>query len=355
MRLIQEMCSNLNIANLLSNKTAQYQPTLLRTARDLLTESLAPDTVLLDAFEEPLRLAARCRCPEKKTWQHRAMSMATISWVILFMVLLLLPIARNGHANPDEIQPDDTPRTRYRSEYRSQGTEDTTKFRRTGLYLREIVHSDSYIFWKMTESEILDETETWIGDRTAARIEKDRTFIVDLIKNTFTLVNHREESYIEAPLPLEMLSLLSGDMRTEYEAKRVSAVVRRTRRTKTILHKKCKEYRLMYWDMRGKAKSNQRNIRLWATTEVHSDLDAYGELLESLRRFHNRDETARRELDKIEGLQLRNETGYNTFFVKRKIVEEAVELSEREIPEDIFSLPDDYVKREYFIHTDFPN
>ena len=51
-----------------------------------------------------------------------------------------------------------------------------------------------------------------------------------------------------------------------------------------------------------------------------------------MRRFFNRDERVRRELQKIEGLQLRNEYKFKKFMAKRKITEEIVELSERVPP-----------------------
>ncbi|MFC1841144.1 M56 family metallopeptidase [Thermodesulfobacteriota bacterium] len=93
MRNICEICCDLSVANVLKEKTAAYRETLIKTARELFTESMEPSIGFLGIFEEPFRLVPRLKWLEKRSWENRKRRIATTIFTSLFMIICLMPMA----------------------------------------------------------------------------------------------------------------------------------------------------------------------------------------------------------------------------------------------------------------------
>jgi beta-lactamase regulating signal transducer with metallopeptidase domain/Tol biopolymer transport system component len=96
MKHVREICCDLTIANVLKEKTMKYRQTLLKTARELLTETAEPGMGLLGVFEDPFRLVARLRWLEKKTWRNRKLMTAAVTIVAVVMIAAILPMGSAG-------------------------------------------------------------------------------------------------------------------------------------------------------------------------------------------------------------------------------------------------------------------
>lgn len=93
MRHVGEICCDLSVAEILKEKTASYRETLIRTARELFTESIEPGLGFLGIFEEPFRLVPRLKWLEKKSWENRKSRIAGTIFASLFMIICVMPMA----------------------------------------------------------------------------------------------------------------------------------------------------------------------------------------------------------------------------------------------------------------------
>ncbi len=109
MRNICEICCDLSVANVLREKTVYYRDTLLRTARELFSETMEPSLGFLGIFEEPFRLVPRLKWLEKKTWENRSLKAASIICISFFMIACVMPMAKNSQPGTQENTDIDKP------------------------------------------------------------------------------------------------------------------------------------------------------------------------------------------------------------------------------------------------------
>ncbi len=99
MRYVCEICCDLSVADILREKTRFYRDTLVRTAKELFTETVEPGLGLLGVFEEPFRIVPRLQWLEKKTWENRKRKSASILFTSLIMVIFVMPMAGTSQSN----------------------------------------------------------------------------------------------------------------------------------------------------------------------------------------------------------------------------------------------------------------
>ena len=93
MRHVTEICCDLSVANILREKTRGYRDTLIRTAKELFTETVEPGLGLLGVFEEPFRIVTRLQWLEKKTWENPKRKTVSILVTSLIMGVCVMPMA----------------------------------------------------------------------------------------------------------------------------------------------------------------------------------------------------------------------------------------------------------------------
>ena len=213
------------------------------------------------------------------------------------------------------------------------------------VYIKSLVRADSYILGIRLKSEFIAVTETWIGEHRAVRIEKDKKIIVDLENQKFIIVNIKDETYIEARLPLDMSCIIPDSLCRAFESRKMTGTVNKTDVKKEILEKSCDTYDFTFWSVKAD-RPNPLKMTVWATKDVPVNLESYNELLENLRIFHNRDKRLQEELRKIEGIQLGNEIVYKQTLAKKKFFEQSIVLSEKKPEEDVYSIPDGFKNKE---------
>lgn len=139
------------------------------------------------------------------------------------------------------------------------------------LYVKKAARSTAHVDSRVVSSRNGEFTETWVGDGRVASHEGNKTILIDLNAKWFCIVNHREMSYVKASLPLNVSEVLSDDLKTKYEGRRVSGSVEKTDRTRDIASMKCDEYSVTYWDVTDGNRSNERTITVWATEDLSFD------------------------------------------------------------------------------------
>jgi beta-lactamase regulating signal transducer with metallopeptidase domain len=116
MKYVREICCDITIADLLREKTQKYKDTLVKTARELLTETMEPGMGLLGLFEEPYQLIARIKWLNRESWKSKRLanlSAAAISLVLTAFVLPMGEIAREPAITRDMIKIDERENEHY--------------------------------------------------------------------------------------------------------------------------------------------------------------------------------------------------------------------------------------------------
>jgi hypothetical protein len=329
------MCCDLTVANVLKEKTPAYRQTLLNTARELLSESLEPGLGLLGVFEEPFRLVPRLKWLEKKTWINRKWMFIAVFGVLLVMVPCILPMAEKSETTAPAALSQD----------KENILPDTGE---EAVFTTDVGREKTYFLWKLTDTKVLEMNDAWIQENRIAYVQpdKDRTLLVDSEKMLFTYIDHKDESYVRFSIPPDMDKILSQDLRTERLNNQYTGMVRETENTRSILGKTCKEYHVSSWQVRGSLKTNKSDFKVWATTDVPFDIKPLQLLFQVLRFFYNRDEAFRNELEKIRGVQMRDEYVTKHFPWKKVYIDEQGEFLKKIPPEGIFEIPPDYVRKD---------
>ena len=177
-------------------------------------------------------------------------------------------------------------------------------------------------------------------------------YVVPKEKKKVVLLNHKVKTYIETDLPLDMSKIISDDVKSWFKTRRSTGTVKETEETKKIMGKECKAYEVVSKEMHGDVVLRRQVITVWATTDLSFDLKMHELMLENLRKMFNRDEKYRKELKKIKGIQMRLETTQKHNGNTVRHVDEIVEISDKEPPEDAYSVPSKYTKKEKLINTD---
>jgi hypothetical protein len=334
-----ELCCDLTVANVLREKTRDYRQTLLATARELLTESLEPGMGLLGVFEEPFRLVSRLKWLDKKTWLQRKWMLAAVFAVMFFMVPCILPMAEK----PESVST--TPQTGEKMPaIRGPAAGDKA------VYIMEVVREKTYFLWKLTDSNVIEVKESWIQGQRMVHMEEEkrRSFIADAEKQTVTVIDHLDKTYVVVHFPPDMSRLLDSRLRVKYMDLRTTGIVKKTKRTREICQTECKEYRVAAWRVQDSQKGRQSDHIVWAAADVPFDLRPYVLFLRTLRRLYNRDEAYQAELLKIDGMQMGDTFIAGRFPNRREVSSLVVEMAEKEPEPGLFSVPAGYTQKTEF-------
>jgi hypothetical protein len=188
-------------------------------------------------------------------------------------------------------------------------------------------------------------SDLWIGQGRIAEEKLDRRIIVDLEENTWTYINHLNETFIQTSLPLDFDSVLSDYAEWRSRFRRMSGRVTQTDRTKSILNKFCREYEIVLWEVGGESGRNVQPSKVWSTTEVSFDLDPYYAFLRTLRLLFNRDARVREELEKIEGYQLVYEQRRKRFPFENVFRTMVVSIERETAPPGVYGIPEGYRRK----------
>ncbi|UCE20106.1 MAG: hypothetical protein JSV84_07130 [Gemmatimonadota bacterium] len=207
-------------------------------------------------------------------------------------------------------------------------------------------HTDSYYYGGITYPEENEVWEAWVGDNKSAYISERRSVIVDLNTNMLSFINHLDSTYAEAALPFQWPNLVSEEMAGRLEMYRTTGTVTESREIKTIGKWACQRYDVNSWIPYAGGRYDEREIVLWITPDVPIDINVYKQIRTVLRQLRNYDEVLVSELGKIEGYQIASET---TTYVKGfgyQSTEWVTDMSERQPPADVYSVPEGYTKKE---------
>ncbi len=231
-------------------------------------------------------------------------------------------------------------------------------FANADVYIKIKTHRDS----RYDQGEIIPAEdsmeEIWIGERKIVfitgrsifnrRFNENQTKIYDLENDLVSIIFPKKKVYAQSPLPLDRSKLLTDQYYSQIQMFKIKGIVRETDETKKVGKWKCRKYELETWIMDEGGRIVEKDISLWMTTEVPFDLDMYGKAAANARKLRDfrYDDDLISEWNKIKGCQIALEMTSYYRGVARRYYEEIVEISEKNPPEGIYSVPPGYTKKE---------
>lgn len=210
------------------------------------------------------------------------------------------------------------------------------------FYVKIKTHSDATEVMGQSQPARDDESEQWFSGTKLAQVDKDTGFIVDLDKNMAYLVNHKDKSYVEMPMPIDYTKVLPPEAQALASMLQVTATVSPTTETKKIGSWDCTGY-----DATLSMMGTQMKLRVWASPNVPGNLTATAaKLLPVMLQAQLRlDSGSMKEFEKIQGFQVATELTADIMGTKMHRTTEAVEIAQKEAPAGIYAPPAGYTKK----------
>lgn len=210
------------------------------------------------------------------------------------------------------------------------------------VYIKTKAHTDAMAAMGQNVPAQDSTTEAWISGNRMANVTADMTLVVDADKGVALFINHKDKSYVSTPLPLDFAKLLPPEAASMLSMLQMSATVAPSTETKKIGEWDCTGYNVVLSVM-----GMQLNLRVWATTKVPFDLDAFASKLQPAV-FQSQlrlDAKSAAEFAKIKGYQIATETSGDMMGAKLRSTTEVVEISTKAAPAGIFDAPAGYAKK----------
>jgi len=214
------------------------------------------------------------------------------------------------------------------------------------IYIKSKVHTDPVSMMGQTQPASDTVSEQWIGDNIFATVTEGMTNVIDLKKNVMFMVNHKDKTYLETTLPLDMSKIMPAEMAGMAQAMmKMTVSVTPNGQTKKVGTWTCAGY-----DVAMNMMMMPMKLQVWATTDVPFDLESYmkniyGNMIKAQLRL---DDAAVKEMQKIKGFWILAETSAEMMGAKIRSVTEVVEIGKKTPPASAYAVPAGYKKMERF-------
>ena len=228
-------------------------------------------------------------------------------------------------------------------------------------YVKGIFHVDGGYRWGQNVPENNALYEWWFTNDKVTLIvtgwrlqflNTDRRLTFDIKKNRVIAVDLIKKTFVEIPLTMNPLSQIDPELAKALKRFKMFGKVKKTGTQKTIQHKKCEEYLVQEWILKGDIRYFQRDRKVMATTDVSFDWQLLAKLYEWIRSFFNPRGSYVNELKKINGFvfaengTIYESAGEVTYNFKVK------EISQLQPPPGIYDAPIGFRKENHFSRTD---
>jgi hypothetical protein len=213
-------------------------------------------------------------------------------------------------------------------------------------YVRIDVHTDGYYRGGSMNPAVDESREMWISPTRVAYITDGQKMLLDAEKKSLVYVNRLDNSYAETALPLDMSKLFAEQDFARLQMFQRTGEVKASETEKTIGGRKCSGYELSDWIVYQGGKVNEREVKMWVTTEVPFDLAKVNELFFSLRKLGNLADGYIEKLQSIKGFQIANEETTYAEGIAIKTTNKVAEMADKEPPPDVFAIPEGCTKKE---------
>lgn len=214
-------------------------------------------------------------------------------------------------------------------------------------FIKQKSHTDAITMMGQTQPARDEVIEMWISQdlKKMAANSSEQSIIIDLSKNVLYLVNHKNRSYVEMQLPLDITKYVPDEMvqMISQMANSITVQVTPTGQKKKIGEWECSEYDVVMNIMMMKME-----MKVWATKDVPYPWEKVSEdMMSQVMAAQLRlNQQAIQELQKVEGQWIVSETKMNMMGSTVRSTTEVVEITEKDSPSGVYQVPSDYTKKE---------
>ncbi len=208
-------------------------------------------------------------------------------------------------------------------------------------YIKQVIQNKAFVL-EGQEHEAKEEIiETWIGKNRLAKHGQGRSLIVLLDKKIIYIIDHVQKSYVEMTIPVDIHKYFPEPL--EQLMGQVTVTVTPTEEIQKIDKRECKVYEV---DIESFMISMK--MKVWATLDVPFDEKTYMEEMfpELAKVTHLLTDSAVAELLKIGGFHFRTEMTLSFMGAEMESIQEVVEMDRNSGPDNIYTLPRDYTKKD---------
>lgn len=215
---------------------------------------------------------------------------------------------------------------------------------RADYYIKSKYHSDAMAFMGQNQPAKDEIYEQWIGGDKFASITPDMNIIFDLGKSKAWMINHKDKTYVETTLPLDMAKLMPPEAAAMMGMMKATVTVQPTGQTKTIGQWPCSQYNVSVNIMMMPMK-----MTVWASEKVPFDMNLYqdkifGNLMKGTLRL---DDASVAEMKKVKGYYISNDMNMEMMGAKIHTTQDVVEISQKTPGPGVYAVPAGYTKAQY--------
>ena len=223
------------------------------------------------------------------------------------------------------------------------------------VYIKQKLHTDPYYYGGVTRPANDSVTEIWIGEKKMVSITRNRITIIDTENNQAFIINKNNKTYAKTDLPISISKLVPENLAAYLKSFQYIGTVKETGETKKIGKFKCNRYKVNSYLLYEGSKANETDSLIWVASEAPFDLKKYAYMRTNLQKLRNFSDNFITELKKIQGFSIASETLFYPKGFSVKSTAEVIEMSVKDPPEGIYSVPDGYTIKEKLTIQDLRN
>ncbi len=215
-------------------------------------------------------------------------------------------------------------------------------------YIKQVIQHKAYMLDGQEHEAKEEIIETWIDKNKLALNGQGRSLIVLLDKKVIYSIDHVKKTYVEMRVPVDIHLYFPESL--EQLMGQVAVSVTPTDEIQKFGKRECRLYEVNIDSLTVSMK-----MKVWATFDVPFDGKSYLEKMypELAKVTYLLTDLAVAELLKIEGFHFRTELTLNFMGAEMESIHEIVEMTRKSAPDDIYSLPRDYTKKDRLSLKDF--
>lgn len=207
------------------------------------------------------------------------------------------------------------------------------------VYIKTNVHTDAFEMMGQKQPAKDEVTEQWVNNSQLFNKQGERVTILDMNKNVMYIVNLKEKSYVETPLPLDMAKLLPPEAAQMASMMKMTVKVAPNGQSKKIGQWNCSGY-----DVDMNMMMMQMKMIIWASTDVPFDWKMFSKMYTNVSKMQFMDDASIAEFAKIKGFQIGSEMSMDMMGSKMMVVSQVVEISQKPAPAGLYSVPAGFTK-----------
>lgn len=190
--------------------------------------------------------------------------------------------------------------------------------------------------------------ENWISARKMASVSRTWRFVADLDQNVFILINLAEKSYLQLPLPLDLLNVVPADEKEPITAYKYLGAVAAAEGGRTILGVPCKRFDIQRWVILGGDRFAEQETTAWYGPLPGLDPATYLQLQRQFYALSNFGPELMETYLKIPGFAMAQESVRYIEGTAIKSSYLVTEMATRDAPAGIYAIPEGFTKKDSY-------